>query len=366
VQDGNALSAYILPNTSAGSITITVTPSASMDMWLNVFEYSKTAVSPLDGTAFAVSSIWQPTSFSSPSFTTTTASDTLWSYCLAPGGYTLTAGTAPVAWIALPSQTTGYATLIEDAPTTSAGSYYGECGTGSGAAIPEIITLALKPPTVLPQTITFPAIANQYALTSVGLAATASSGLTVSYASTTPSVCTVSGAMASLLISGSCTIEATQAGNSGYTAAPAVYRAFWVNPAHQTISFPAIASQTVLTSVSLSAAASSGLAVSFALCLHRRGRNGLAARHRNLHHSGVAGGQHHLWRRASGQHELHGGWQCANHHLPVYRQPICADQRRPYGHSLFRPGGQLCLHHAQRLHGVGRNGLATDQRQLHH
>jgi hypothetical protein len=264
VQDGNALSAYILPNTSAGSITITVTPSASMDMWLNVFEYSKTAASPLDGTAFAVSSIWQPTSFSSPAFTTTTASDTLWSYCLAPGGYTLTAGTAPVAWTALPSQTTGYATLIEDAPTTSAGSYYGECGTGGGAAIPEIITLALKPPTVLPQTITFPAIANQYALTSVGLAATASSGLAVSYASTTPSVCTVSGATASSLISGGCTIEATQAGNSGFSAAPAVYRAFWVNPAHQTINFPTIATQTVLTSVGLSATASSGLTVSYA------------------------------------------------------------------------------------------------------
>jgi hypothetical protein len=114
------------------------------------------------------------------------------------------------------------------------------------------------------QTISFPTIAAQYALTSVGLTATASSGLTVSYVSTTPSVCTVSGATASLLISGSCTIEATQAGSSGFSAAPAVYRAFWVNPAHQAITFPAIASQVVLTSVVVSATASSGLAVSFA------------------------------------------------------------------------------------------------------
>ena len=265
VQDGNALSAYILPNTTAGSITITVTPSASMDMWLNVFEYSKTAASPLDGTAFAVSAIWQPTSFSSPAFTTTTASDTLWSYCLAPGGYTLTAGTAPVAWTTLPSQTTGYATLIEDAPTGAAGSYYGECGTGGGAAVPEIITLALKPPAVLPQTITFPAIPTpQVALTGVNLTATASSGLAVSYVSTTPTYCTVSGSTAMpILALGTCTIEATQAGNSNYLPATPAYRSFWVDHAAQTITFPAVGTQTALTSVGLTATASSGLAVTY-------------------------------------------------------------------------------------------------------
>jgi hypothetical protein len=266
VKDGSALSAYILPNTSAGSITITVTPSASMDLWLNVFEYSKTAASPLDGTASAVSAIWQPTSFSTPAFTTSTALDTLWSYCLAPGGYTLTAGTVPVTWTALPSQTTGYETLIEDAPTTSAGSYYGECGTGGGAAIPEIITLALKPPAVLPQTITFPAIPTpQVALTGVSLTATASSGLAVSYVSTTPTYCTVSGSTAMpILASGACTIEATQAGNSNYLPATPVYHSFWVDHATQTITFPAIATQVALTSVGLTATAASGLAVTYA------------------------------------------------------------------------------------------------------
>ncbi|MGA3081301.1 MAG: chitobiase/beta-hexosaminidase C-terminal domain-containing protein, partial [Terracidiphilus sp.] len=265
VKDGSTLSAYILPDTTAGSITITVSIGASMDMWLNVFEYSKTAASPLDGTAFAVSAIWQPTSFSSPAFTTTDALDTLWSYCLAPGGYTLTAGTAPVTWTELPSQTTGYATLIEDAPTASAGSYYGECGTGGGAGIPEIITLALKPPPVLSQTITFPAIATpQDALTSVTLTATASSGLAVSYTSLTPAVCAVSASSASLIESGTCTLQATQAGNSDYLPAPAVDHSFWVSHIAQTITFPAItAAEVALTNMPLSATASSGLTVSF-------------------------------------------------------------------------------------------------------
>jgi Chitobiase/beta-hexosaminidase C-terminal domain len=145
VHDGDTLSAYILPNTGSGTISITATISANQTFWLSVYEYSNTAASPLDGTAFAVATGWTPTSFSSPDLTTTSVSDTLWSYCLAPGGYTFTAGTAPIPWTALPSANNGYANFVEDGPTTSAGTYYGQCGTGSGVAVPEIITLALKP-----------------------------------------------------------------------------------------------------------------------------------------------------------------------------------------------------------------------------
>jgi hypothetical protein len=114
-----------------------------------------------------------------------------------------------------------------------------------------------------PQTITFPTIPTQVVLTSVGLTATASSGLTVVYTSTTPTVCSVAGALASSLISGSCTIEATQAGNTLYSAAPAVYRSYWVNHATQTITFPSVPTQVALTSVGLTATASSGLAVTY-------------------------------------------------------------------------------------------------------
>jgi hypothetical protein len=113
------------------------------------------------------------------------------------------------------------------------------------------------------QTITFPAIPTQYALTSVGLSATASSGLTVVFTSLTPSVCSVSGAMASSLAYGSCTIQATQPGNSNYKAAPAVNQSFWINHAAQTITFPPVATQTAGTSVTLTATASSGLTVSY-------------------------------------------------------------------------------------------------------
>ena len=116
-----------------------------------------------------------------------------------------------------------------------------------------------------PQTITFPTItASQYALTSLPLVATATSGLPVSFTSTTLTICTVSGTTASLLTPGTCILHAAQAGNSNYSAAPAVSQGFYVHPAQQTITFKTITGAWyALQQITLSATASSGLAVSF-------------------------------------------------------------------------------------------------------
>jgi hypothetical protein len=114
------------------------------------------------------------------------------------------------------------------------------------------------------QTITFPAIpGGQVALTSISLTATASSGLAVTFSSSTPAVCTVSGSTASLLEYGNCTIEASQAGDASYDAAPTVSQTFVVHHISQTISFAAISSQPVNTTLPLSATASSSLPVTF-------------------------------------------------------------------------------------------------------
>jgi RHS repeat-associated protein len=78
------------------------------------------------------------------------------------------------------------------------------------------------------QTITFNSISAQQVGGSVALVATASSGLTVSFTSETTSVCTVSGSTATLLTAGTCTIQATQPGNSVYAPAPAVTQSFTV------------------------------------------------------------------------------------------------------------------------------------------
>ena len=113
------------------------------------------------------------------------------------------------------------------------------------------------------QTITFGAIAAQTVGTPLTLSATATSGLTVGFASMTTGVCMVAGTTATFLGAGTCTIQASQAGNANYLAAASVSQTFTVKGRPQTITFGAIAVQTVGTPLTLSAAASSGLAVAF-------------------------------------------------------------------------------------------------------
>ncbi len=80
------------------------------------------------------------------------------------------------------------------------------------------------------QTITFTATLNSKtygdADFSISPAPTASSGLAVSLASSTPAVCSVSGTTVSISGAGTCTITASQSGNANYNAAPNVDRSF--------------------------------------------------------------------------------------------------------------------------------------------
>jgi hypothetical protein len=80
------------------------------------------------------------------------------------------------------------------------------------------------------QTITFGTLPNQtLGAAPFALTATASSGLTVSYVST-ESVCTVSGNIVTLVAAGTCSIQASQAGNADYMAATPVDQSFQVLP----------------------------------------------------------------------------------------------------------------------------------------
>jgi hypothetical protein len=113
------------------------------------------------------------------------------------------------------------------------------------------------------QTITFGNPGTQTAGTPITLSATASSGLTVTFGSATPGVCSVSGTSVTLLASGTCTIDANQVGNSTYAPATMVPQSFTVNGEAQTIAFANPGTQTVGAPVTLSASATSGLSVSF-------------------------------------------------------------------------------------------------------
>jgi hypothetical protein len=84
--------------------------------------------------------------------------------------------------------------------------------------------------------------------------------------STGSSACSVSGTTVTILSSGMCSIDANQAGNSNYNAAVQVTQSFSISKASQTITFPAIADFSWSGgSATLTATASSGLAVSYSV-----------------------------------------------------------------------------------------------------
>ena len=115
-------------------------------------------------------------------------------------------------------------------------------GGGSGQAEPIVVPMSAASYTasfLLAQTISFGTLSNvTYGTGTVPIGAIASSGLTVTFTSTTPSVCTViAGPQVFLSSGGICSITATQAGNPTYAAAPPVIQPFLVNAASQNISF---------------------------------------------------------------------------------------------------------------------------------
>ena len=141
-----------------------------------------------------------------------------------------------------------------------------DCASTIQAMAPKVSHCAVP---LTAQTITFAAPTGAVAGGSTTLAATASSGLTVSYATTTPTVCSISGSALSFLTAGTCTVKTTQAGDKTFAPATAVSQSFAVAAAPvtpgattQTISFAAPGTQT-LGSVApmLVATSSSGLPV---------------------------------------------------------------------------------------------------------
>lgn len=116
------------------------------------------------------------------------------------------------------------------------------------------------------QVITFDAPSNRtYGDPPFAINPTASSGLPVAVASSTPATCTVANTTVTIVAAGDCTLTAAQSGNGNYTAATTVSRTFTISKANQTIDFPALPNRTIGSApFNISATASSGLPVTFA------------------------------------------------------------------------------------------------------
>ncbi|MGB9081238.1 MAG: IPT/TIG domain-containing protein [Desulfuromonadaceae bacterium] len=95
------------------------------------------------------------------------------------------------------------------------------------------------------------------------VSATATSGLTPGFDTTTPAVCTISGTTVTGVTAGTCVIAATQSGNTAYNTAAQVTQSFSVGKADQVISFGTAPAVIVGGTGTVSATATSGLTPSF-------------------------------------------------------------------------------------------------------
>jgi hypothetical protein len=172
-----------------------------------------------------------------------------------------------------------------------------QAGNASYSAAPEVqqttVVVVTKGRAV--QRITFAPIAGKtVAQSPVTVRAAASSGLAVTFSTTTPSVCipvrTKRGVAITLLRVGTCTVRASQAGNARYEPATPVSRSFEVSKASQTITFVPITGKTLAQSpVTVRAVASSGLVVTIgtstpSVCTPVRTRSGTRI---TLHEAGI-------------------------------------------------------------------------------
>jgi Bacterial Ig-like domain (group 3)/MBG domain (YGX type) len=125
--------------------------------------------------------------------------------------------------------TVGDNTLSVNLPITAVGATIQPAALTASAAI-DIMKQA--------QTITFGPLPNQpFGTASFNVSATASSGLPITFASATPTVCTVAGSTVNPISAGTCTIQATQAGNTTFAAATPVSASFTVTMVAATIGF---------------------------------------------------------------------------------------------------------------------------------
>jgi hypothetical protein len=217
-------------STGTGSITgstLTVTGVGNFIIDANQAASTSYSAAPQAQRTVQVMQAAQSISFTQPT-TPVTYSSGLTSALSATGG---ASGNSVV--FTIDSSSTGAGTISGSTLTvTGVGSFVidaNQAGNTNYSAAPQVqrtvqVTLAA-------QTITFANPGAQTVGTPLTLSATASSGLTVAFTSTTTSACTVAGTQATFLTPGTCTIDANQAGNSTYAAATMVPQSFTVNAA---------------------------------------------------------------------------------------------------------------------------------------
>lgn len=143
-----------------------------------------------------------------------------------------------------------------------------KCWGASIGTVPVDVTFSAAP-AATSQVITFSSVGNKQFVAGATflVAATASSGLAVTFTTSDAYYCTAAGSTITMVRAGPCTITATQTGNATYIAAPPVSQSIQLSAPvllAQTITFNGALSQSLPVggTFTVSASASSGLAVS--------------------------------------------------------------------------------------------------------
>jgi len=220
----------VLVNTASGNITLTATTSGYENIWITATEFSGVAASPLDtsSTASLVGG-WDSTTVVSSNFSTTAASDMLWSMCYGIPSYVQwSAGTAPIAWTSMNSYSAS-GLIAEYGVAGSAGTYYGQCNsttTNGGAEQASIMTVALKPASNIVATPTFSPAAGTYASVQTVTISDSTSGATIYYTTNGTTPTTASSTYSSpITVSANETLEAlaTHSGDTNSSVGSAAY-----------------------------------------------------------------------------------------------------------------------------------------------
>jgi len=153
-------------------------------------------------------------------------------------------------------------TIVGAGTTTISASQAGNVNYNAATSVQQGLTVN---PAKQSQTITFnPLTAKIFGDVAFNLTATVSSGLSISYTSSDPTVASISGSTVTILKAGTANITAAQVGDATYNAATNVVRGLTVNKANQTITFNSLVNKIVGDApFNLTGNATSGLPVSY-------------------------------------------------------------------------------------------------------